>query len=104
MLFRSAFLADSDRSLALRIQEEIYGGHYDYSALMDEFALIRKQGYACTTGEVDEGVTAFAVPLLTGDGRVLASISIAGPFFRLTDEAIETYREQVMKRVQEIVW
>jgi DNA-binding IclR family transcriptional regulator len=100
----AAFLAESDRSQALKTQEEIYGDHYDHCALMDEFATIRKLGYACTTGEVDEGVTAFAVPLLTGDGRVLGSISVAGPFFRLTDEAVKSYRAQVMKRIQEVVW
>jgi DNA-binding IclR family transcriptional regulator len=100
----AAFLSESERAMAQKIQEEIYKEVLDFQQLMEEFMLIRQQGYVRTASEVDEGVSALAVPLLTSSGRVLGSISIAGPSFRFTDEIIETYRDKVVAQIQDVIW
>jgi DNA-binding IclR family transcriptional regulator len=100
----TAFLNDSERKLALSVQGDIYQEQYEIDTLHREFSDIQKSGYACTSGEVDEGVTAFSVPLLTPEGRVLGSISIAGPTFRFSDMIMDPYRSEVLSLVQGQIW
>ncbi len=45
---------------------------------------IRREGYAVTVGELDDGAAAVAAPVLDARGRILAGISIAGPVARIT--------------------
>ena len=100
----AAHLGESERSQVLRIQQEIYGEAYNGKMLHGEFLQIRQSGFACTRGEVDEGVTAFSVPLITEKGQVLGSISIAGPSIRFTDSVIEALQEQMVQQIRDIEW
>ena len=100
----AAFLSGAEKLMAQKIQGEIYGEIPDLDHLEEEFRLIRQSGFVHTAGEVDEGVTALAVPLLAANGRVLGSISIAGPSFRFTDEIIGIYRNEVVDQIQKVVW
>lgn len=52
---------------------------------------VRDQGYAISNGEIDNGGRAVAVPLRDRYGKVVAALSIEGPFFRMTDEIIQRY-------------
>lgn len=52
---------------------------------------IVEQGYCTSESEVDEGATAVAVPILNGQGGLLAGLSIAGPTFRIDDETTERH-------------
>lgn len=58
----------------------------DYEILMKEIQIIRKQGYAISEEEHVHGVSAIAAPIKGSDGKVIASLSIVGPSFRLTEE------------------
>ncbi len=57
-------------------------------ALHDELARVREQGYALATDELEVGLTALAAPVRSAHGDVVASVSLSGPTFRLTDERV----------------
>ena len=46
---------------------------------------VRKQGYAVAVDELEIGLTAIAAPIRNAHGDVIASLSVSGPTFRLTD-------------------
>ncbi len=52
--------------------------------LMEELAKVRRRGFATAFSEWIAGTNAVAVPILDARGRVIASIGIWGPSFRVT--------------------
>ena len=56
--------------------------------LRDELALVREQGYAVAVDELEEGLTAVATPIRNAHGDVVASMSVSGPTFRLTEKRV----------------
>jgi IclR family KDG regulon transcriptional repressor len=52
--------------------------HVSMDDLMREFATIRKQGYASTYGEYEQGICAIAAPIVDTSGAVRAAVSING--------------------------
>ena len=50
---------------------------------------MRDQGYAVAVDELEVGLTAVAAPIRNAHGDVIASISVSGPTFRLTQERID---------------
>lgn len=54
------------------------------SALKAELVSIRRQGYSLNDQEGEEGIRGVAAPVVDGKGRIIASISIVGPTFRIT--------------------
>jgi DNA-binding IclR family transcriptional regulator len=46
----------------------------------------REQGFAISEQEFEEGINAVAAPIINSIGKPIASVSIAGPAFRLTCE------------------
>lgn len=53
-----------------------------------EFANVRKLGYATCVGEIDEGLAAIAVPVMLGDGVVLHSVGMTGPLERIMNKQL----------------
>ena len=53
-------------------------------ALKAELARTRRQGFSVNDEEVEEGVRCVAAPIFDYRGRVIATISVAGPVFRMT--------------------
>ncbi|MBN2241380.1 MAG: IclR family transcriptional regulator [Acidobacteria bacterium] len=60
----------------------------DYSA---DLADTRRRGYAVDREEFYEGVSAVAAPVFTPGGKAIATLSIVGPEFRMTDEKIRDF-------------
>ena len=56
--------------------------------LENEFKKIRKQGYAVDNMEHEEGVRCVAGPIRDYTGKVIASMSISGPAFRINESNI----------------
>ena len=49
---------------------------------------MREAGYAVAVDELEVGLTAAAAPIRSAHGDIVASMSISGPTFRLTDERL----------------
>jgi IclR family transcriptional regulator, KDG regulon repressor len=52
--------------------------------LRRELATIRERGYAIDDEEIEKGLRCIGAPVRDHSGRVVASLSVAGPAFRLT--------------------
>jgi DNA-binding IclR family transcriptional regulator len=57
-------------------------------ALKSELARIRRQHFSLNDEEVEEGVRCVAAPIFDFRGRVIATLSIAGPIFRITRDRV----------------
>jgi DNA-binding IclR family transcriptional regulator len=57
--------------------------------LRREVAAVREQGYAVAVDELEIGLTAIAAPIRNAHGDVIASMSVSGPTFRLTDARVK---------------
>lgn len=51
------------------------------------WAQTRRQGYAASSGELEDGLVTIAAPVMA-DGRAVAAISVSGPAFRLPQRDI----------------
>jgi len=60
----------------------------DASVLWQELEEVRRLGYATDHGEQEEGVSCIAGPVHDHSGRVVAAISISGPWIRITPERV----------------
>jgi DNA-binding IclR family transcriptional regulator len=54
-----------------------------------ELAEVREHGYAVAVDELEVGLSAAAAPIRNAHGDIVASMSLSGPTFRLTDEKLE---------------
>jgi|DewCreStandDraft_1066081.scaffolds.fasta_scaffold00555_19 DNA-binding IclR family transcriptional regulator len=70
--------------------------------LKQELARVRERGYAVDDEEFEEGLKCIGAPVRDYSGRVVASISIAGPAFRLTEEKIPILAQSVMAVAREL--
>lgn len=60
-------------------------------AFLKELEIIRKQGYAMDFEEFQEGVHAVSAPVSQTKGRVIGSLTIVGPAFRMTKDKMHLY-------------
>ena len=70
----------------------------DRKLILKELKLIKKQGYAICKAELEKQVVGIASPLRNKSGKVIASISIAGPDFRIGKKRVQ---EHMIKLVTE---
>ncbi|WP_028559061.1 IclR family transcriptional regulator [Paenibacillus pinihumi] len=76
--------------------------HGSKCELEKELAAIREAGYCFTLGQVDEDAFAIAAPILDPQQRIVASLSVAGPVHRLSEEAIPVIIQQVKEAASQI--
>lgn len=95
----SAFLDKDKLNECIRVQQDLFNEQYDLDKLKSELEIIRKNGYCLTTSEIDQGVAAFAIPILGAGGSVIGSISIAGPNFRFNNGIINKIKDQAMGQI-----
>lgn len=60
----------------------------DVEAYREDLAQTRRRGYAVDREEIYEGVSGVAAPVFTPGGKAVATLSIVGPEFRMTDDKI----------------
>jgi DNA-binding IclR family transcriptional regulator len=70
--------------------------------LREELTVVREQGYSVAVDELEVGLTAVAAPIRNAHGDVVASISVSGPTFRLTEERMESVVPQCVEAGVEI--
>lgn len=74
----------------------------DAARLRVQLEEIRRAGYAISEGEVDHGVRGVAAPIFRPDGRLAAGLSVAGPAYRLNDDALPGVVEAVQRGAQTV--
>jgi DNA-binding IclR family transcriptional regulator len=63
--------------------------------LLQELAVIRRQGWATSFGERIEGVSSLSVPVKDRENKIVASINILGPFVRLGEKRLMGYLDML---------
>lgn len=62
--------------------------------LLDEIQIIKENGFAVNNQEIEIGEICVAVPVFNNRNYPIASISVSGPAFRMTDERISFIAQQ----------
>src|SRR5712691_8753613 len=93
---------DRDRLLAGPLERFTPSTITDPDLLRAQLLEADVRGYAYTIEELEEGLNAVAAPVRTGDGRVIAAISVAGPAFRLTPKRIAVTGRTVVTAAAEV--
>jgi IclR family transcriptional regulator, acetate operon repressor len=57
-------------------------------SLEGELDEVRRLGWSRAVGECEEGLNGVAAPIIDGDGRCLAALSVSGPAYRLPEEKL----------------
>lgn len=70
--------------------------------LKEELRLVRERGYAVDNEEFEEGLRCIGAPVRDYSGKVVASISIAGPAFRLTQDKIPVMARSVVEAANQL--
>ena len=70
--------------------------------LLKDLKETRRRGYAIDRGEMHEELRCVGVPVFDHSGTVVAGISIAGPWFRMTDSAIPKLAEHTLAAANRI--
>ncbi|WP_419184364.1 IclR family transcriptional regulator [Streptomyces coelicoflavus] len=66
------------------------------AVLRGELESVTGQGYAITQEELEIGLAAVAAPVRSHDGKVIASISVSGPVYRLTPDRLPDLAERTL--------
>jgi DNA-binding IclR family transcriptional regulator len=75
--------AHAERILGAPAPHPAGGTDIDEATLRAQIEATRRDGYLVTHGELDEGATAVAAPVLDARGRPVAGLSVAGPTARM---------------------
>lgn len=67
-----------------------------------ELARIRRRGFSINDEEVELGVRCIAAPIFDQKGRVIATLSIAGPVFRMTKDRLLHLARTVVTAADEL--
>lgn len=70
--------------------------------LRTELEQVRRQGWAASLGELEEGLHGLAVPVRDHLGRCVAALSVSGPDYRLPEERLEEVAAVVVDAAEEI--
>jgi len=70
--------------------------------LKAELQLIRKRGYAVDNEEIEDGLKCIAAPIRDYSGKVVASLSIAGPAFRITRNRTSSMARSVVEGASQL--
>lgn len=68
----------------------------------EEFDQIRKQGFATSMSERDEGVAAVSAPIFDSQEQMVAAVAIAIPTVRLTEETMQQMIPSVIQTSNEL--
>ena len=74
----------------------------DPALLEADLERIRRDGYAVSVGEREEGAYSVVAPVMNGKGEIFASLSISGPVFRLSEEQKAANIQAVLNASREI--
>jgi DNA-binding IclR family transcriptional regulator len=84
-------LRDASETLLRRVAASSPRGEAQAEQLRAWAEEAAQRGYAVSSSEWDEGLTAVAVPVTSRTGKVIASLSLSGPSQRFPYEAVERF-------------
>lgn len=67
-----------------------------------ELAAVRERGYAIDVEEFQEGVSGVSAPVFNPRGQVIATISLVGPAFRMTEDNIRDYGKKCVEAAAQL--
>lgn len=70
--------------------------------LRQKLAEIRENGWVRSEGEYTRDVTAIAVPLFGQSGKVVGSLTVAGPKYRMTEEGVKRHLHLLQQGQKEV--
>jgi IclR family acetate operon transcriptional repressor len=99
-----AFLPEEDRERVLRgpLERLCRNTITDPRKLRAEILEIRRRGFATSVEETNVGVWGVAVPIVAADGRVVASIGLAGPSARMSATLLRRYLASLRAGAEEV--
>lgn len=71
-------------------------------ALLENLAATRRRGYSIDDGEFHDEVRCVGAPVFDHSGTVVAGISVAGPWFRMSSASLPKVAEHVMAAARRI--
>lgn len=74
----------------------------DRSLLEAELEVVRRQGYAVSTGEWQREASGIAAPIFNQNREILAALTISGPSQRFTDGKMREYAEVVTAAANDV--
>jgi DNA-binding IclR family transcriptional regulator len=74
----------------------------DYATLLKELSVIKREGVALDNGEMDIDVRCVAAPVFNAEEKVIAAVSVSGPYTRLPDDRVKELKPLVKKYAMEI--
>lgn len=83
-------IADLDAALRPPLSQRASRTINDPQQFRELLPVVRRQGYATSIDELEDGMSSVAVPVLAPEGSVLAAIGVAGPSARLTEARLRT--------------
>jgi len=84
-------LSDAPEALLLRVARRSPHGEAHLETLTEWAADVRRDGYAVSHGEREEGLSAVAVPVTGRSGGVVAALALSGPSLRFTPERVTEF-------------
>lgn len=74
----------------------------EVAQLTDDIDIVRRKGYAVTSGETVQGSASISSPIRTENGGIIAALSVAGPASRFDSDAINRYATALLDAVARI--
>jgi DNA-binding IclR family transcriptional regulator len=74
----------------------------DPDELREELGRVRQRGFAVAREELEQGLNVVAAPIRDHTGQVVASVSVAGPAYRVTPELFSELAAQLMETAAKI--
>lgn len=74
----------------------------DFMQLVKEINKVKIEGVALDNGEMDVNIRCIASPIMDSTGKIIAAVSISGPFTRISEPRIEELKQFVKKYAMQI--
>lgn len=99
-----AFMTEEEREHLLSPKLQAFTPYTitDREQLFKELEAVKEQGYAVAEEEFKEGLSAIAAPIRDVNNRVIATVSISGPTYRLDRNQIDTYIPYLLDTAKDI--
>lgn len=95
-------IEERDALLSGKLQPYTEYSIVDRGSLEKVLDKVREQGYAIAHEEFEEGLSAIAAPIRDHTDRVIATVSISGPSYRMGPDQIEKFVEPLMDAAHKI--